>query len=236
MNGKVVAAYCTGGDVAVEFMQCMRATELDRPWLLEREHVVVIGGPRLHVFRTEAVRQFLQGDGEWLWFTDTDMAWAADALWELFKVANPETHPIVGGLCFGTSRTAGGLFPTIYYRDDHGRYCMSTVDIPEDEVMRVDATGFAFILAHRTVFERMAAPEAFGLQPDGTVDLLPWFVDGQCGDVLMEGDLSFCARAAALDIPIHVHSGVDVLHKKPAMHGRALYESVLEMQRTRGAV
>lgn len=234
MFSKVAPIVCTGGQLEAECAHCLHDTYRESPWLLDADYIDVVGGPRLHVMRTEGARRFLETSNEWAWYFDSDMAWEPNALWELYKVANPETHPIVGGLCFGTSRTAGALFPTIYDRDEHGHFA-ARFDLPRGEVTRCAGTGFAFVLVHRSVFERMAAPEAFGLLPDGNVNLLPWFADGQVGDILMEGDLSFCARAAALDIPVHVHTGVEVLHKKPFMHGRHLYDSISELQ-ARGAV
>jgi hypothetical protein len=68
----------------------------------------------------------------------------------------------------------------------------------------------------------------------GKPALLPWFVDGQADDELMEGDLSFCARARALDIPVHVHTGVKVGHKKIQVLDEAFYDHVRETQAAKG--
>jgi hypothetical protein len=61
------------------------------------------GGGRLAGGRNMAVNEFLRSfpDGEWLLFIDSDMSFEADALDRLIESADPESRPVVGGLCFG---------------------------------------------------------------------------------------------------------------------------------------
>jgi hypothetical protein len=50
----------------------------------------------------------------------------------------------------------------------------------------------------------------------------PWFRESPVGAplTLMGEDMTFCLRAAAAGIPVHVHTGVQVGHMKPQMLGK----------------
>jgi hypothetical protein len=71
-------------------------------------------------------------------------------------------------------------------------------------MIRCHATGGAFVLIHRSVFETLAGR----LGPT-------WFdrVPGADGNMMGE-DLSFFAKVATEDIPVHVHTGVKTSHLK----------------------
>ena len=233
-NGQVTITYCTGGRHEAEFMTTILAMynydrfNADEP-VLNPEPIVCLGGPRLHLLRTMGVRRFLEErDDEWLFSVDDDMVSAPDAIHRLLAVADPIDKPIVGGLCFGSGRSGGALFPTIFVDGPKGP--TAVMDWPRGHLVECAATGWAFLLVHRSVLERMASDEAFGKNPDGTVSLLPWFVDGQVGDRLMEGDISFCARARSLGYKIHVHTGVSVGHKKPQFLDEKFFDHVRATQ------
>jgi hypothetical protein len=65
-------------------------------------------------------------------------------------------------------------------------------------------------LIHRSVFEKLGPNPYEPLRNPTT------------GELIGE-DLSFCARAAQLDIPIHVHTGVPTSHLKPVWMGEAQF-------------
>lgn len=166
--------------------------------------------------RNKAVAEFLaQDNADWLFWVDTDMAFAPDTVDRLLEVADPVERPVVGGLCFSqretTSDGMGGwrchAVPTVFdwttYQDQQG-YAVRW-DYPKDTVTRCHGTGSACILIHRSVFERIAekfGPVWYERVPNPTT-----------GQILSE-DLSLCVRAGALDIPIHVHTGVKTTHQK----------------------
>mgnify|MGYP003480441031 CR=1 FL=1 len=83
-------------------------------------------------------------------------------------------------------------------------------DYEKDAVVRCSGTGSACILIHRSVFERLGPAPYEPLRNPTT------------GDLIGE-DLSFCARAAQADIPIHVHTGVPTSHLKPIWMGEAQF-------------
>jgi hypothetical protein len=163
------------------------------------------------------VEAFLKSDSEWLFWIDSDMGFDPDSPYRLLQVAHPVDRPIVGGLAFVNREVAhdGQMgyrtqpLPTIYdiVPDENGvpRF-LSAPLYPVNTIMRVRATGSAFILIHRSAFERIAADFEPGeswynqmVDPDGR---------------LLGEDVSFCIRAHDLDIPVMVHTGVKTTHFK----------------------
>lgn len=180
--------------------------------------------------RNKVVREFLRTDADWLWWVDTDMGYAPDTVDQLLAVADPDTRPIVGGLCFAMRQDRldgyGGNttrpVPVIYdwAGDDAGEGFVPRYDYPRDALVRCSATGSACVLIHRTVFERIAQR----FMPAGWYDkivLSPGSLEAD--EVVIAEDLSFAMRAAALGIPTHVHTGVKTTHMKPVWLGEDRY-------------
>ncbi len=169
--------------------------------------------------RNSLVTQFLDNyDGDWLLFIDADMAWEHTALDDLLATANPTTHPVVGGLCFGMSN--GALFPTIYqfHKKDDG--AISTVrvnDYPEDSTVQCAATGAAFLLIHRTVLEDMRG-KAFNAA-------FPWFQETELAGEPAGEDITFCIRVGLLGLPVHVNTGVKVGHHKSTVLTAEMFQA-----------
>ncbi len=218
----VVLAYVNGNEVSYSWHHSM--IELIG-WDLAHKGRVLQGGYVAMRFgtdglveaRNKAVRQFLDERlADWLFWIDTDMGFPSDVIDRLLEVADPKLAPIVGGLCF-TQRETGpdGLggwrtraTPTIFdwlHIDEQQGFAVRW-DYPTDAVVRCAGTGSACVLIHRSVFERME--KRFG---DKWYDRIPNQSMGQ----LTSEDLSFCMRAGALNIPVHVHTGVRISHHKP---------------------
>lgn len=229
-RGKVALGYSHAGQLEAEFAESMAfAREYDATLpepIFDPRPAIVAGGPRLHVMRDLMVRTFLtETDAEWLCSLDVDHRWEPDAIHRLLASADPVARPIVGGLCFGTGRSGGRLFPTIFTTDPATGERGPLFDYPRDALVECASTGFAFLLVHRSVFERMDA----AFNPDGT-DLQPWFPDGQVGDDMVECDLAFCMRARAIGIPVHVNTSVEAPHKKPIFLDQEFYDLVRALQ------
>lgn len=169
--------------------------------------------------RRNQAAEFLldQSEAEWLLFIDSDMGFAEDSLERLLAVADPQTAPVVGALCFGLRQTEademGGYrvqpFPTIYdwrLNKETGKSGFSLrYDYTPDAVTQVAATGAAFLLIHRSVLIKVR---------DEMGDT--WFDRArmEAGEGLMGEDIAFCARLGRLGIPAFVHSGVHTTHLK----------------------
>lgn len=166
--------------------------------------------------RNKAVQQFLaERDADWLFWIDTDMGFAADTVDRLLEVAHPTERPIVGGLCFTQRETAadglGGwrtsAAPTIFdwtrIADQQG--FAIRWDYPPDTVTPCSGTGSACVVVHRSVYERVF--EKYGAS---------WYDRAYNPSLQQETseDLSFCMRALAVGVPVHVHTGVKTSHQK----------------------
>jgi hypothetical protein len=175
--------------------------------------------------RNEAVRAFLEQDNaDWLFWVDTDMGFLPDTIDRLMDAAHPTDRPIVGALCFSLRETdhdgMGGfrtlVTPTVMdWAKVNGQMGWTVrQDIPDNTVTRVGGTGAACILMHRSAFEQIE-------KAHGRVwyDRVPNTTTGQ----LIGEDLSFCLRAGALNIPIHVHTGVPTTHFKSFWLGEEDY-------------
>jgi hypothetical protein len=166
--------------------------------------------------RNKAVTEFLaDSTAAWLWWVDTDMGFLPDTVDRLVDAADPAERPIVGALTFANRETdndgMGGRravaapvvldWKTI---DGESGYDVRW-DYPRDTVTRVDGVGMACVLIHRSVLERIA--DQFG--PN-------WYSRARnpSTNQMISEDLSFCVRANALEIPIHVHTGVPTTHAK----------------------
>jgi GT2 family glycosyltransferase len=185
--------------------------------------------------RNEVVMDFLKTESQWLWWVDTDMGFEPDVVERLLEAADPVERPVVGGLCFAQrehiSDGVGGWRPTAWpvvmdwnVVDGRGGFEVRW-DYPRDTLTRCSATGSACILIHRSVFERMQSEYSEQVRQVNVARQLPeelglpwnsWYsrVSNPTTGELMGEDLSFCARLLRLEIPVHVHTGVQTTHQK----------------------
>lgn len=192
---------------------------LARKAILERGgYIRVEGGPRISDNRTRCVDRFLQFPGaQWMWMVDADMVLPDDALDMLLAVADPENQPIVGGLCFA-GRDGQPPKPTMNImgvNDDGSANLQMVADWPRGQVLRVDTTGAACLLVHRSVLEKMAEhfPRPY-----------PWFAETYMTGSQIGEDATFCLRARQLGYPVAVHTGVSVGHRKTTTIDLNTYE------------
>ena len=172
--------------------------------------VRVQSGPQMEEGRNLLVDRFLETDGQWLLMVDTDMVFDHDAVERLLEVDSR----VVGGLCFGINREFG-QFPTMYRNVDGLPVVM--LDYPQGQV-EVDATGAAFLLTHRTVFENHRRNHEH-----------TWFHRREIpptadhpGGILGE-DLSWCWWLRENNVKIVVDTTVEVDQIKPSVVGTVSY-------------
>lgn len=164
-------------------------------------------GSQLVQQRNDIVQRFLDETSlGWLFLLDSDMTFAPDALDALLAAAHVTERPVVGGITVSWDPPTRRIFPTMYRRDDDGVLRPVLGWVPGG-LLPVDATGAACLLIHRSVLEALRdAPNSLEF---------PWFDLGRNGEYGGTGeDLEFCRRVRALDIPIHVHTGVPFGHLK----------------------
>lgn len=229
---KVCLAYVHGLEVAHSWHSSLMALV---SWdVSHRQHV--IGGGWLATkygtggivqARNDTVAGFLtQTDSDWLFWVDTDMGFAPDSVDRLLDVADPTERPIVGGLAFMMREVgpdgAGGMqvqpMPTLFgwKRTEELAGFDVMRDYPRDELVPVAGTGSAFLLIHRNVFTTIEAAY-------GTTWYSPVKSVNNDNSWLSE-DLSFCMRAQACELPIHVHTGIKTTHLKSLWLDERIYD------------
>ena len=172
--------------------------------------------------RNELGKALLDSECEWLFMIDADMGFEPMALDQLLALADPVNRPIVGGLAFAQREAFDdGLSgfrcvprPTIfdYVKHDDGHFRFTGVaHYPVNTLMRSAATGGAFMVIHRSVFQRI-----FDDQGDSWFDRVR-HPDGS----LMGEDISFFVRCQALDIPLFIHTGIRTTHMKQLWLGES---------------
>lgn len=216
MPDHAVIGYCHPGIVRAEFAASLLAVAMEGRTQLDAV-ITLEWGPNISTARNKISADFLTRPTPWLLMCDTDMVFAGDALDRLIAAADPVKRPIVGGLCYSPIAGSETPYPTMYELVEKGPGRIGFVrpeTVPDDQLVRVSATGTGFLLIHRTALEKIR---------DVSKDIAaPWFRETSAGEpmALMGEDLTFCLRAGAAGIPVHVHTGVQVGHMKPVMLGK----------------
>jgi hypothetical protein len=190
---------------------------------LKGRTIAVQAGPMIDQARNDIVEAFLAHPDrpDWLLMVDADMVWTPGDVRRLFEAADAETHPVIGGLCFADDQRAGTIWPTMMVlhpgRDGESPDMGRVMDWPRGQIVKVDSTGAAFLLVHRSVYERVR--EVMG--PENPA---PWFFISYLRGIRLGEDVGFCLRCRALDIPVHVHTAVSIGHVKQRVLDEALFE------------
>jgi glycosyltransferase involved in cell wall biosynthesis len=218
----VTVAYVHSNDVAYSWHHSlveMIGYDMAREGRIIRGGYIAMrcGATGLVQARNDSVTEFLASrDADWLLWLDTDMGFPPDLCERLLEAADPADRPVVGALCFSQRETEGDgmggwrcqAVPTIFdwaHLENGQEGFAVRWDYPRGTVTRCAGTGSAAILIHRSVFTRIAA--RYG---PAWAEMAPNPTTGQ----LIGEDLSFCARAGALGIPVYVHTGVPASHMK----------------------
>lgn len=212
MNDQVMVYYLSPGQVEHEF--CQSLLEMSIYDLMTSRHLAGVFGVRsgalLASARNSVAQQFLDADAaDWLLFIDSDMTFERDALEHLFQHADPETCPIIGGLCYGLDFVEGP-FPVVYNLVDTPDGPMTHRPshlVQHTGLLKVDATGSAFLMIHKSVL--------LAIQERGFSKAYPWFQETELGGGHPVGeDIAFCLRARTLGFPIVVNLDLRIGHKK----------------------
>ncbi len=202
----VVLTYCHSHEVGHNFLHSI--LEMDKSQLVSRV-AVMTGTNALPFARNQSMLGFLETDGEWLLILDSDMGFDPDLVPRMLGAAHDIDRPIVGGLCFAqTGHEPDGMGgyvwkpkPTLMRRN--GDSMTTLYEYEPDALVKVDATGAACLLVHRSVAEAMRAKWGD-----------TWFDQMLTDRGLIGEDVSFCLRAGELGFPIHVHTGIKTNHLK----------------------
>jgi hypothetical protein len=162
----------------------------------------IVIGHILTLQRNECVQRM---EGDWILFIDDDMVWQPGAVRTLVETQRKFDLDIVGGLCF---QRGAPHQPTLYYRDGEGGNYNFREDWPQDAALEVDATGMAFTLIHRRVFDAILGEPMPTLEERARMAAPPFFKwTGQYGE-----DFLFCQEAKAAGCKIFVDTSVKIGH------------------------
>lgn len=211
-----VIGYVHPGTVRAEFAASLLGLAMEGKTPLDAV-LTLHSGPNISTARNQLVSDFLTRQrAPWLLMCDTDMAFAPDALDRLIAAADPGERPLIGALCWSQNDGAADPYPTMYdlAQNDGGELAFTRPAIWDRGCVRkVSATGAAFLLMHRAALAKIEA---------STGDIAaPWFRESAIGAplALMGEDMTFCLRAGAAGIPVHVATAVQCGHLKPVMLG-----------------
>jgi glycosyltransferase involved in cell wall biosynthesis len=179
-------------------------TDLSRSWIPPERSVFksIVQGNNLVLARNELVQR-MQGD--WLLFIDDDMVWEPDAVRRLVAAREELDLDMLGALCF---RRSPPYQPTLYMREGPDKGAYNFLEKWESDVIEVDATGMAFIIIHKRVFERMAGSPMPSLEERiklGPPNVFRW--QGVLGE-----DLRFCQEAKASGSRVFVDTRIPIGH------------------------
>lgn len=211
---KVAFAWIDPGQVDGAFAHSL--TELVRDRGDRISAFIRVEGGLISRQRNQVVATFLdRDDSDWLLMVDSDEVLTVPVLDLLVKTAHAVERPVVAGMVFTASSSAGddGLAPSpmpcIFKTTNQGVRVTPFMDYPPFSVVEVDAAGTGCLMVHRSVFERIRehADDLGG--PDWC-----WFRDmPMYGDWFGE-DLYFCRLVRSLGIPIHAHTGAVLPHRR----------------------
>lgn len=180
-------------------------------WLEPGAHVDfnIVQGSILPLQRNELVSRMR---GDWLLFIDDDMVWQPGQIKQL--IDNFEEHDLdmLGALCF---RRSAPYQPTLFMREAPNAGAYNFLEDWGPGIVEVDATGMAFIVIRKRVFEMMV--RHFENRPDWVFppygvriqqpppNLFRW--EGLLGE-----DLRFCQEAKAAGAKVWVDTSIAVGH------------------------
>lgn len=196
----------------------------DWSWVPDGQFVQrwIIQGNILTLQRNEAVQRM---EGDWILFIDDDMVWQPDTVGRLVSIRDELDLDMVGGLCF---RRTDPFQPTLYMREQPTSGAYNFLEKWSDDLVEVDATGMAFCLIHKRVFERIAGspmpPREERVRPTG---FFAWA--GSYGE-----DLAFCQLAKETGSRIFVDTRIQIGHigEQTITHENYLYAIATRDERT----
>jgi glycosyl transferase family 2 len=203
-GGEPVGSICLPVRDAVKAPTVTSLLMSDWAWIPKGKTVDynLVQGGILTLQRNEAVQRMR---GDWLLFIDDDMVFAPDAIGRLVAARDEIDADVIGGLCF---RRTPPYQPTLYMRENptHGAY--NFLERWDSDIVEVDATGMAFALIHKRVFEKIAGtsmPSEAVRGQLGPPNFFRW--DGRLGE-----DLRFCQDAKAAGCRIWVDTRIEIGH------------------------
>lgn len=162
----------------------------------------IVQGNVLPLQRNECVQRM---KGDWLLFIDDDMVWSPKDIEKLLAAREEIDADIIGGLCFQRSAPHN---PTMFMRESPKAGGYQFLEKWTDDIVEVDATGMAFVVIHKRVFEKMIGRPMPPYEMRMGYLPLPFFRwEGTLGE-----DLRFCQDAKSAGVRIFVDTRIEIGH------------------------
>jgi len=147
---------------------------------------------------------------DWLLWVDSDVVISPEKFRLLWDNKDAKERPLVSGVYFTTDNPEEPLMvpmPTVFSftNKGDGTFGLSRVHpLPDNQLIKVDAAGFGFILMHRSIVKKVKA-----VAPDGQM-----FMEMGRGTKFIGEDIFFFALCDKAEVPLHCHTGATVPHMK----------------------
>jgi hypothetical protein len=147
---------------------------------------------------------------EWLLWVDSDVVISPETFRLLWDNKDAKERPLVSGVYFTTENPEEPLMipmPTVFSFTNKGDGTFGLArmhPLPKNQLIKVDAAGFGFILMHRSIVEKVKA-----VAPDGQM-----FMEMGRGTKFIGEDIFFFALCDKAEVPLHCHTGALAPHMK----------------------
>jgi hypothetical protein len=147
---------------------------------------------------------------EWILWIDSDVVISPEKFKLLWDNRDATERPLVTGVYFTTDNPEEPLMipmPTVFSftNKGDGTFGLARVHpLPKNQLIKVDAAGFGFLLMHRSVINKVRA-----VAPEGQV-----FMEMGRGTKFIGEDIFFFALCDKAEVPIYCHTGATAPHMK----------------------
>ncbi len=147
---------------------------------------------------------------EWLLWVDSDVVISPETFKLLWDNRDAEKRPLVTGVYFTSDNPEQPLMipmPTIFNftNKGDGSFGLSRIHpLPKNQLIKVDAAGFGFLLMHRSVIDKVRA-----VAPEGQV-----FMEMGRGTKFIGEDIFFFALCDQAEVPLYCHTAATAPHMK----------------------
>jgi len=205
----VSIAWCDNGMVDGKFMQGVTDVMLKSG--IKFESSIRSGGNQIARQRQSVIEFWYEKNkSDWLLWVDSDVVISPEKFKLLWDNRDAVERPLVTGVYFTTDNPEEPLMvpmPTVFSFTNKGDGSFGLARIhplPKNQLIKVDAAGFGFILMHRSVVEKVKT-----VAPDGQM-----FMEMGRGTKFIGEDIFFFALCDTAQVPIYCHTGATVPHMK----------------------
>jgi len=209
MQETVSIAWCDNGMVDGKFMQGVTDVML-KSGITFSSTLRSQGNQIARQRQTVIDYWYEKSKSDWLLWVDSDVVISPETFRLLWDNKDAKERPLVSGVYFTTDNPEEPLMvpmPTVFSFTNKGDGTFGLArmhPLPKNQLIKVDAAGFGFILMHRSIVEKVKA-----VAPDGQM-----FMEMGRGTKFIGEDIFFFALCDKAEVPLHCHTGALAPHMK----------------------